>query len=345
MKNKILLLTFVVVIVTGLLIGGCTASTPEPTGPIIWKSANPSGPEHWDSRAQAWWASEVAAKTGGRLQIDNYFGGSSGIEDVDWLAAVRDGRIETNWVWAGPVTGEMESLGVQELPGFVSGSLELMEDTAEATMPEFAKQLENHNVILYYNGFGNPAVMHSTVPIRSLAEMKGKKVRSGGATESELTTLLGGTPLAVSPPETYIALQQGVADAAWFGPDAAAYAFKFYEVAKYMIDVPIGGSAAYFLVNKDAYNALPGDIQKILTDMIPAFRDKVFEERAADAATAVGKLESEGVEVITWSKEDMAKVSELAEAIWVTWYNGTSDADARKIYDLTDDYLKKVGAH
>ena len=47
--------------------------------------------------------------------------------------------------------------------------------------------------------------------------------------------------------------------------------FKFYEVAKYIEDFNFGGRIQPILINKDSWNKLPADVQKIFIDSIPDF--------------------------------------------------------------------------
>ena len=79
---------------------------------------------------------------------------------------------------------------------------------------------------------------------------------------------LGGTPVSMSQGDTYEALQKGVVDAT-FCPIETLKGWKQGEVIDYVIDTKaIGYTTSMFVVmNKDKWDALPADPQKIMTDV------------------------------------------------------------------------------
>ncbi len=319
-----------------------TACAPAPAGPVTWKIANFTGPGFWNTDTIIWFVDEVKARTNGQLILEHYPSGAAGFSQTDALAAVRDGRIEAHWVWGPAVASEQQSLEAQSIPGFVPGDLKVHQAVAQLVQPELEKQLEKHNVITYMHAFAEHRQIYSSVPIRNLAEMKGKKVRTQGALESDFQAKLGGVPTSVSSPEVYPALQRGIVDGAWI-TDAACWTFKWWEVTKYIIDLRVAGASGMLLINKDAFDALPNDIQKTLRDLQPLFADKLYENMTKLASGARQKLTTEGgMEVITWPEADILKMQQIAMELWGPWYQN-ADEEARTIYDITDDYLKKSG--
>lgn len=70
-------------------------------------------------------------------------------------------------------------------------------------------------------------------PIRSLADLKGYKVRAGVLPPIAAFKALGASPVKIPLNEMYVALQQGVADGAEL-PIDYFYDYSIYEVAKYL---------------------------------------------------------------------------------------------------------------
>lgn len=101
--------------------------------------------------------------------------------------------------------------------------------------------------------------------INSVDDIKGLKMRIPGS-GGEVWSRLGGAAINLPGGELYTSLQTGVIDATeWVAP-YNDLAFGFHEVAKYYYypgwHEP--GSAMELIINKDAYGALPKDLQKIV---------------------------------------------------------------------------------
>ncbi|MFA6968080.1 TRAP transporter substrate-binding protein [Bosea sp. (in: a-proteobacteria)] len=101
-----------------------------------------------------------------------------------------------------------------------------------------------------------PQVFFCNQEIKSLADMKGLKVRSFTASMSTLLGQLGATPVTLSFPEVYPALQRGVASCGVTSPTSANTG-KWPEVTKFVLPLSVSGSVQAHLVNLAWYEKLP----------------------------------------------------------------------------------------
>ncbi|MGC8768937.1 TRAP transporter substrate-binding protein [Calditerrivibrio sp.] len=102
--------------------------------------------------------------------------------------------------------------------------------------------------------------------IKSVADIKGLKMRIPGL-GGKVITKLGGSSINVAGGEIYSNLERGVIDATeWVGP-YHDYLMGFYKVAKfyYYPGWHEPGTVLESFVNKKAYDALPKDLQEIIT--------------------------------------------------------------------------------
>src|SRR5262249_28305623 len=76
---------------------------------------------------------------------------------------------------------------------------------------------------------------------------------------------LGGTPVNMSPAESYSALQKGVVDGGTI-PVYVSADFKLYEVAKAMTRPTSGSGNAQFMINVRKLDYLPVELKKILLE-------------------------------------------------------------------------------
>src|SRR5512138_721099 len=120
--------------------------------------------------------------------------------------------------------------------------------------------------VLYVHAHG-PGILASKKAVRSLEDFKRLKVRATGLS-SKIVESLGGTPVAMSQPETYEALAKGVVEAT-LCPIETLKGWKQGEAIQYVVDSSaIGYTTAMFVVmNQAKWSALPPDLQKIFTDV------------------------------------------------------------------------------
>jgi len=100
------------------------------------------------------------------------------------------------------------------------------------------------------------AALHTKEPIRSLDDLKGKKLTVSNAISARMVVLMGATPVTMRPDEVYQAVSRGVADGALM-PFNGMETFKIHEVARMHLDVALGGDTSIVFMNKASYDKLP----------------------------------------------------------------------------------------
>ena len=133
---------------------------------------------------------------------------------------------------------------------------------------------------------------------------------------------LGGAPVVLPGSEIYPALERGVVDgAAW--PTVGAVAYKWYEVADYMMRPSFGQSAHMVLMNLEVWNSLD---ETTRTEIVSAARK--FELIANTLFDTIGAeeqktLEAEGMKITTLNADSAAKLNKA-------WFTGSLDLAATK---------------
>jgi TRAP-type C4-dicarboxylate transport system substrate-binding protein len=191
------------------------------------------------------------------------------------------------------------------------------------------------------------ANLTSKKPLRTLEDFKGLKMRTVGP-QATLWKEIGAATVYISGSELYLSLQTGVVDA-YTWSNMSVDNMNFHEVTKYMImasPVPEGNSTGSgngcFLMNSDAFEELPPDLQNIVircgqqygryTSMIYNEWDEWF--RGGGAA----KL---GMEIIVLSKEDTAKLRKIAvEKVWPKF---AKNDDCKTYINTVTKFLQDVG--
>ena len=158
----------------------------------------------------------------------------------------------------------------------------------------------------------------STVPIKTVADFKGVKVRSPEGLAAEVFKRVGAAPVSLPFSEVYTALEKKVIDAA----DASAHvnnnASGMYKVAKFPIYPGIHSMAVLqFIVNKKVWDKLSAGEQTTLEVWYQAAYDAMRREAdLEDQAIAAKQRAGNDVTVIDWSPEERAKFREIAVGAW-----------------------------
>ncbi len=121
-----------------------------------------------------------------------------------------------------------------------------------------------------------PQILFSRVELKSLADIKGKKVRVYDQSLAQFVESLGGVPVSVNFGEVQQALSRGVVDIAITGASSANTA-GWPEVTKYMM--PIGFQISFngYAINLKSWNALSADEQKKIQAAFDKLNDQIWK--------------------------------------------------------------------
>ncbi len=186
----------------------------------------------------------------------------------------------------------------------------------------------------------------STIPIRSVADLKGVKLRSPEGMAAEVFRRAEAAPTSIPFPELYTALEKKVVDAA----DASSYtnntSLGFNKIAKYPIYPGIHSMAVLqFVINKDVWEKIGPQGQAALeTWYYAAWSDMAratdVQDRKLVALDRAGEG-TKGVEIVDWPQEERDKLRQLAQGAWLD-ISKQSDL-AKEAYDKHIAFMKTLG--
>ena len=109
---------------------------------------------------------------------------------------------------------------------------------------------------------GAASIFMCVKPIKSVEDLKGKRIRATGAAV-DLVKLAGGVPVSATLPDTVSILQRGGIDCTYGVPEWLK-TYSFGEFAKYAVDYPLGvlSPVVAFLMRRDTFHKLTHD-QKV----------------------------------------------------------------------------------
>ena len=291
------------------------------------------------------WANSIEERTGGELRLQP-FGATEVVGDFQLFDAVKNGVLEAmnpfTLYWAGrmPASVFLSSypLGLRnphEWDVFYYGLGGL----------EIARELFRE-VGMYYIGpvHHGPNIIHSKVPLRSIEDFRGRKMRLPGGMVAEVFQAAGAKTTLLPGGEIFAALERGTIDVADYVGPAINYDLGFHQVTKYISMGPPGFMSIYqpvdlqdLTVSLKAWDAVSPQMRQFMETEVHRYSDLHHAAIQAADQAAWKKFEEAGTIVTRLSDEDVQKFTELAIPRWFAWAN--KDKQAARILKIQLDYM------
>lgn len=247
------------------------------------------------------------------------------------LSSVGEGVADIGWVFANLEGAKMPLAQMATLMPFATDDVALVLKVANElneTIPALKAEWDRNNVVFLGASGVDTYDLFTKFPINSVADLKGRKISAPGALANFMRGT-GATTVDGSLTSYYTDIQTGVSE----GTISIATGIlpnKIYEVAPYITKVSAG--AVYnggVAVNKDVYNKLPPELQKILKD--------VGKEYSAALGAELNRRHEGAIKTMldVGSKQNPpVKLTPLSEAERQKWVNG--------LPDLAGDWAKQM---
>ncbi|MEH6639876.1 MAG: TRAP transporter substrate-binding protein DctP [Porticoccaceae bacterium] len=291
-------------------------------------------------------ATLVERMSSGRLKIKVYGDGQL-VPAMEVFDAVSRGTTEMGhgaaYYWKGKIpasvffTAVPFGLNAQEMNAWLyhGGGMELWRETYK---PFNLIPMAGGNTGVQMAGWFNRE-------INSVADLKGLKMRIPGL-GGEVITRVGGEAVTIPGSELYTALQTGVIDATeWVGP-YNDQAFGFHQIAKYYYypGWHETGSSLEFIINTEAWNTLPEDLQAIVEVAARAVNQDMLDEYTArNNASLVQLVDEHGVQVRRLPDDVLTELHKASAEVLTEL--AASDALAQRAYDSQQRFLSQVSEY
>jgi TRAP-type C4-dicarboxylate transport system substrate-binding protein len=196
----------------------------------------------------------LKAKSNGQIDVKLSAWPEMSLNGPEVLRLIRAGQVDIGAAPLSTVSGDVPFLDGIDLAG-LHPDIEQARKTALALIPLANKELAKFGsqIVAIYPF---PAqVIWCRQPVSSLADLKGRKIRTFGASLNDFVTAIGAQPVSIGFPEVYSALERGVADCAVTGT-GSGNAAKWYEVTSSIYNLSVGWAVAAYYVNTAWWNKL-----------------------------------------------------------------------------------------
>jgi TRAP-type transport system periplasmic protein len=244
-------------------------------------------------------ADEVARRTGGRIQIEQFPDAALGGE-VEMLNGVQLGSIDLAFITGAPLPNVLADVGILNIP-FLFNTVAHAHAVLDGPIGNSYLQLLSTKdmVALAWGENGMRHITNSKHQIASPEDLKGMKLRLPQSPVMLLGFKACGAEVGALPfPSLYGALQAGVFDAQE-NPIGTIISAKFVQVQKFLTLTGHVYDPAVIVMSPDTHDDLSTEDQAILLDAAKTGA-RVSRAFAAEAeASGVEALKNAGMQVLT----------------------------------------------
>lgn len=294
-------------LVTAAFVLSLVMATYSFAAPVKLQFAGYHPPVHMVSALMGKYCEEVNKKAGGKVEVTSFPGGTL-LSATKMAAGVATGIADIGFSHCSYSRGRFPVMEIMELPlGFPSSwvATHVANDFYNKFKP---KEWDTYHVLLFTT---SPVNVIQTVskPVKALEDLKGMKIRGTGRS-GDIVKALGAVPMPIETPDLYEAIRRNVVDGAYLTMETYK-GFKTGELLKFNTESWKVGSvySFYIIMNKQKWNSLPPDVQKVFND--------VSQEFIEQYAVGFNKIDIEGRDYFTKLGGQMIPLSDAESARWV----------------------------
>ena len=352
MKKRNLLVYIGTILVISVLLTSFVPMAANAADKIKWRLAFYTGPPN-DAIANAfeWWAKEVGKRTDGKMEVECFWFGSL-VPAGQEFDGIKAGLFQVTMLTPAFSPSKLPLMNMQFLPCLIP----LSSDTPEGfrtfmniqndfcRLPALTKELDRWGAqILYAAAAPEYYRLMGNVKVTSIDDLKGKKVRAIAGV-GDLMKRIGATPISTSGPEMYDALSKGVVELVAHAPGLFVN-MKLIEISKYyMPKCNLGHMGGVPVVNKKAYETLPGDIKKIVDEVSNEAFDMHIKFWNENEGRLQKAIKDSKVEWVDFSPESQQKLRQIShDEIWSEYVNklDKQGIKGKETFNAFQDIIKK----
>lgn len=269
---------------------------------------------------------EILKENGGDVLNVEFYDSGQLLKADEQLPALRARSIDFMFHTTSYITRSVPILGITGLPGVVGELYRHPERLAQGSplMELINEVLAKENLYMLSSGGGvlEPEYIWSTEasPIRSLEEVRGKKVRivSFEATKALEKYDIGATRIPSS--ETYMALQRGTVDAGVFNI-STVIGRSLQEQLHYCYKLPTTGFTVAPFMLRDTWDGLDDDTRAVYQQAADWYDENFISHcnQGIYPDEYWPQIAEAGVEIIEPSEADSTTFNDSSHEIWDHW--------------------------
>lgn len=267
------------------------------------------------------------------------------------LTSITDGIADMGWVFTNLESARMPLAQVSTFTPGVTDDYRLMAEVHNELMesnPALKAEWDKANAIFLGAMAIDTLQLFTKTQVKTVADVKGRKISAAGTIGSWINAI-GGVAVDGALPTFYTDIKTGVSDGG-MTVATGVLGIKLYEVTPFINQMNMGTFYAGALaINKDTYNKLPPEVQKVVREVGREYTAKVSEgvDRALQIAYKVfGEQTNPPVVIVQLPAEERLAMFRSMPNIAEGWVkaNEARGLPARQVLNQYMDLMRKRGA-
>ena len=295
------------------------------------------------------WMEKVEKESGGRIKFEGYPAMQLGGTPVQLYDQAKDGVVDVVWTLPGNTAGRFPRVEVFELPFMMNNA----EATSKAYWEYFSTVASDEfkdTQVLALQVHG-PGVIHTVdKAVKSIADLRGMKMRGPTRQVTKLLGVLGATPVGMPLPAITDALSKGTINGCVI-PWEVVPSVKVNELTKFHAEFDPAGGSLYtttfvMAMNRAKYNSLAPDLKKII-DNNSGMATSAWLGKTQQGNDGIGRktASDRGNTIYTISVAEAQDFRRKARTVEVEWVEDMNKKgfDGKKLLDTARALIEKHG--
>lgn len=302
-----------------------------------WDLATAYSDSEFQTRNVRMFADDVKKRSGAKLEIMVH-SAQSLIKNPEIKRSIQNGLVPAGELLLSNLGAENPLFEIDAIP-FLATSYPEAAHLWTVTRAPISTAFEKQGMRLLYAVPWPSQAFYTKDAVASLADLKGKKMRTYNAQTARLATLMGTVPTTVQATEIPQAFSAGIIDA-MFTAGNTGVTMRAWEYTRFYYDTSAWVPKNVVLANEGAFRRLPADVQKAVLDAAQAAEARGWKLSEEQNVEAPKTLARNGLKVEPMTPQFRTELKKIGRTMLSDWLDRAKDEGRKAI----DAYRKLVPA-